>query len=178
MALPTVKLARKTVELYPDMQVSDEVEAALDALEEAKKAVQAETDSPQRTLASKALSAANKALKEAEKAGEDIEARAKSSVLEVVMDQMPKKAWREFETAHPPREGDKVDELYTINWDTFVGAYLEKMSPQVRWQESGEPVEVIPSEWPAWVETISDPEYQKLATAILALNRQKAARPF
>lgn len=178
MALPTVKLARKTVELYPDMQVSDEVEAALDALDAARKASDTEAGATGRTLASKALSAATKALAAAEKAHAEVEERAKSSVLEVVIDQMPKKAWREFETAHPPREGDKVDEMYSINWDAFVGAYLELVSPQVRWQQSGEPVEVIPSEWAAWVETISDPEYQKLAFAILNLNRQKAARPF
>lgn len=178
MALPTVKLARKTVELYPDMQVSDEVDAALDAVEEAKKTAAQEAEAPGRQLASKALSAANKAVTAAEKALAEIQERAKSSVLEVIIDQMPKKAWREFETAHPPREGDKVDEVYTLNWDEFVGAYLEQKPPQVRWQASGEPVEVIPSEWPTWVETISDPEYQKLAFAILNLNRQKAARPF
>lgn len=178
MALPTVKLARKTVELYPDMQVSDEVDAALDAVEEAKKAAAQEADAPSRQLASKALSAANKAVTAAEKALAEIQERAKSSVLEVVIDQMPKKSWREFEAAYPPREDDKIDELYTINWDAFLGAYLEQKPPQVRWQQSGEPVEVIPSEWPAWVETISDPEYQKLCFAILNLNRQKAARPF
>lgn len=178
MALPTVKLARKTVELYPDMQVSDEVDAALDAVEEAKKAAAQEADAPGRQLASKALSAANKAVSAAEKALAEIQERAKSSVLEVIIDQMPKKAWREFETAYPPREGDKVDELYTVNWDVFLGAYLEQRPPQVRWQQSGEPVEVVPSEWPAWVETIGDPEYTKLAVAILGLNRQKAARPF
>lgn len=178
MALPTVKLARKTVELYPDMQVSDEVETALDALDEARKAAETEGGATGRTLASKALSAAAKAVTAAEKAHAEVEERAKGSVLEVVIDQMPKKAWREFETSQAPREGDKVDEVWTINWDAFVGAYLEQQPPQVRWQQSGEPVEVIPSEWPAWVETISDPEYQKLGFAILNLNRQKAARPF
>jgi hypothetical protein len=178
MALPTVKLARKTVELYPDMQVSDEVEAALDALETARKASETEAGATGRTLASKALSAATKALAAAEKAHAEIEERAKSSVLEVAIDQMPKKAWREFQAAHPPREGDKIDNDYNINWDAFVGAYLEQVPPPVRWQQSAEPVEVIPSEWAAWVETISDPEYQKLAFAILELNRRVAVRPF
>lgn len=178
MALPTVKLGRKTVELYPDMQVSDDVEAALDALEEARKAEKAATEAPARTLASKSLSAAQKALKDAEKAHAAIEGLAKSSVLEVVIDQMPKKEWREFLTAHPPREGDSIDESYSINWDEFVGAYLTQKAPQVRWQASGEPVEVIPTEWPAWVETIADPEYQKLGFAILGLNRALSTRPF
>lgn len=178
MALPTVKLARKTVELYPDLQVSSEVDAALDALEAARKASETESGAPGRTLASKALAAATKAVAAAERAHAEVEERAKSSVLEIVIDQMPKKSWREFEAAYPPREDDKIDELYTINWDAFLGAYLEQKPPQVRWQQSGEPVEVIPSEWPAWVETISDPEYQKLCFAILNLNRQKAARPF
>ena len=178
MALPTVKLARKTVELYPDMQVSDEVDAALDALDAAKKAAVQEAEAPGRQLASKALTAANKAVTTAEKTLAEVQERAKVSVLEVVMDQMPKKEWREFQTAHAPREGDKVDADWTINWDAFVGAYLAKMSPQVRWQQSGDPVEVIPSEWATWVETISDPEYQKLAFAILELNRKVATRPF
>lgn len=178
MALPTVKLARKTVELYPDMQVSDEVDAALDAVEEAKKAAAQEAEAPGRQLASKALSAAHKAVTAAEKALAEIQERAKSSVLEVVIDQMAKKTWREFQAAHPPREGDKIDNDYNINWDSFVGAYLEQVPPPVRWQQSAEPVEVIPSEWAAWVETISDPEYQKLAFAILELNRRVAVRPF
>ena len=178
MALPTVKLARKTVELYPDMQVSDEVDAALDALDAAKKAVQSETDAKGNTLASRALTAAKKAVTEAESALADVQSRAKSSVLEVVIDQLPKKEWREFEAAHPPREDDKTDATYGINWDTFVGAYLAQVKPEVRWQASTEPVEVIPSEWLAWVETIADPEYQKLGFAILGLNRTLAARPF
>ena len=178
MALPTVKLARKTVELYPDMQVSDEVDTALDAVEEARKAVEPPGDAPAQPIASKSRSAAKKALADAETTLKEVQERAKSSVLEVIIDQMPKKEWREFETAHPPREGDKVDETYTINWDAFVGAYLEQKPPQVRWQASGEPVEVIPSEWPAWIETIGDPEYTKLAFAIVGLNRKAAARPF
>lgn len=178
MALPTVKLARKTVELYPDMQVSDEVETALDALDAAKKAAATESEAPGRTLASKALTATTKAVTAAEKAHAEVQERAKSSVLEVVMDQMPKKMWREFQAAHPPRDGDKIDADWGINWDTFAGAYLEATKPQVRWQASGDPVEVIPSEWAAWVETISDPEYQKLAFAILELNRRVPTRPF
>lgn len=178
MALPTVKLARKTVELYPDMQVSDEVDAALDAVEEAKKAAAQEAEAPGRQLASKALTAANKAVTTAEKALAEIQDRAKSSVLEVIIEQMPKKTWGEFLTSNPPREGDKIDVEYGVNWDSFVGAYLAQTPPQVRWQQSGEPVEVVPSEWPTWLETVGDPEYQKLAFVILGLNRKLATRPF
>lgn len=178
MALPTVRLARKTVELYPDLQVSDEVDAAEDAVEEARKAVEPADDAPAKPLASKARSAAKTALADAEAALKDVQERAKGSVLEVVIDQMPRKQWREFQTAHPMREGDAVDALFAINWDAFVGAYLEQMSPQVRWQASGEPVEVIPSEWPAWVGTLGDPEYQKLGFAIGELNARKSQRPF
>lgn len=178
MALPTVKLARKTVELYPDLQVSDEVDAALDAIEAAREAEKKEAEARPDTLASKARTAAKKALSEAEKAHAEVEERAKSSVLEVVIDQMPRKQWREFQTAHPMREGDAVDALFAINWDAFVGAYLEQMPPQVRWQASGDPVEVIPSEWPAWVGTLGDPEYQKLGFAIGELNARKSQRPF
>lgn len=178
MALPTVKLGRKTVELYPDMQVSDEVEAALDALDAAKKALQEATEAPGRTMNSKSMSAAKKAVAEAETVVTGVEERAKASVLEVVIDQMPKKEWREFQAAHPAREGDAVDGLFAVNWDEFIGAYLEQKAPQVRWQASGEPVEVAPSEWPAWVETISDPEYQKLGFAIGGLNQKQATRPF
>lgn len=177
MALPTVKLARKTVELYPDMQVADEVEAAKDALDEARRTLQAETDAA-RTMNSKAVAVARKAVTEAEKALGEIESSAKGSVLEVVVDQMPKKAWREFQASHPMRDGDAVDQVFAVNWDEFVGAYLEQTSPQVRWKASGEPVEVIPSEWPAWVEQISDPEYQKLGFAIGQLNNRQADRPF
>jgi hypothetical protein len=183
MALPTVKLARKTVELYPDMQVSDEVEAALDALDAARKALQQETDSPSRTLASKAMTAAKKAVSEAEKVAEEVEARAKASVLEIVIHQMPKKLWREFQAEHPARDDKPLDTFFAVNWDEFVGAYLATVAPdlgpvEVRWQASGEPVEVIPNEWPAWVETISDPEYQKLAFAIGGLNSKPSSRPF
>lgn len=178
MALPTVKLARKTVELYPDLQVSDEVETALDALDAAKKTLATESETPGRTLASKALAAAQKAVEHAEKAVDEAKARAAGSVLEVTISQMPKKQWREFEVAHPAREGDKVDETFSLNWDDFVGAYLAQTAPEVRWQESGEPVEVIPEEWAAWLETVADPEYQKLGFAITGLNRRQAARPF
>ena len=178
MTLPTVKLARKTVELYQDQQVSGDVEAAKEALDEAKRAAQTETDNPGRTIASKALAAANKAVAAAEKTLADVKEQALATVLEVVIDQVPKKAWGEFLAAHPPREGDETDNAFTINWDTFVGAYLGQFPPQVRWQASGEPVEVIPAEWPGWLETIGDPEYQKLAFAILELNRRKATRPF
>jgi len=178
MALPTVKLARKTVELYPDLQVSDEVDAAEDALDEARKAVEPPEDAPAQALASKARSAAKKALADAEAALEAVRERAKGSVLEVVIDQMPKKEWREFQTAHPMREGDAVDAMFAVNWDDLVGAYLYQKPPQVRWLASGEPVEVAPSEWPEWVGTLGDPEYQKLGFAIGELNARKAQRPF
>lgn len=178
MALPTVKLGRKVVELYPDMQVSDEVEAALDALDEAKKAEAEQSEKPSPTVASPARSAAKKAVTAAQKAVDEVTERAKASVLEVVIDQMPKKEWREFQTAHPAREDKPADSLFAVNWDEFVGAYLEQKPPQVRWQASTEPVEVLPAEWPAWVETISDPEYQKLAFAIGGLNQKPTSRPF
>jgi hypothetical protein len=178
MALPTVKLARKTVELYPDMQVSAEIEEALDALDDAKKAEAAEAEKPSPTLASTARTAAKDAVTKAQELVDEVTARAKSSVLEVEIDQMPKKAWREFQASHPAREDKPIDSFFAVNWDEFVGAYLEQVPPRVRWQESGEPVEVIPSEWPAWVETISDPEYQKLGFAIGGLNSKPAARPF
>lgn len=179
MPLPTVKLARQTVELYPDMQVADEIAAAERALEQALDAEKAETEKPGQTVASRARSAAKKAAEAAKAELDETRERAKSSVLEVVIDQMPKKGWREFEAVHPPREGDKTDEQWTIQWDEFVGAYLSQTSPTVRWQGSGEVLEVAADEWPAWVETVADPEYQKLGFAILALNRSKgAARPF
>lgn len=163
MALPIVKLAQRSVAIYPDEQVSAEVESAAAAVDAAKAASKTEN--------SKAVTAAERALRE-------VTSAASATVIEVIIEKMNTKAWNEFEVKHPPRSGDQVDKNYRINWDTFVASYLAERVTDVRYRDSGERVDVDRSEWAPWVATLGDPEYQKLGLAILELNRALADHPF
>jgi hypothetical protein len=157
-----IKRARKVVDFYPDQAVALEVEAAQKALATAEEATQ--------TLASKAVSAAKKAL-------ESVKASASESVLEIELEARPRKRWAEIEEAHPPRKDDKVDDAFTIGWDTFLAEVLPESVVAVRNRESGEAVEVASEEWAGVLDEISDGQYQTLAMAVLQLNRS-SANPF
>jgi hypothetical protein len=157
-----IKRARKVIAFYPDQAVALEVEAAQKALDAAKEA--------QQGLASKAVSSASKAL-------DTVKATAAASVLDVELEARPRKRWAEIEEAHQPRKDDKVDETFSINWDTFLAEVLPESVISVRSRESGEPVEVTAEEWVAALDEISDGQYQTLAMALLQLNRS-SANPF
>lgn len=158
-----IKRARKVVDFYPDQAVALEVEAAQKALDEA-------VGTDRRLNPSKAE-------REAQKALDEVKASAAGSVLEIELEALPRKRWAEVEEAHPERKGDKVDEAYSINWDTFLAEVLPKSVVAVRARESREPVEVLPEEWVGVLDEISDGQYQLLAMAVLALNRS-SANPF
>jgi hypothetical protein len=157
-----IKRARKVVDFYPDQAVALEVEAAQKAL--------AEAEAAKKTMNSKATTEAAKHL-------EAVKASASESVLEIELEARPRKRWAEIEEAHPEREGDKVDDAFSINWDTFLAEVLPESVVAVRYRETGEPVEVAPEEWVEVLDEISDGQYQTLATALLRLNRS-SANPF
>jgi hypothetical protein len=157
-----IKRARKVVDFYPDQAVALEVEAAQKALDEAEAA--------KKTMNSKAVTEASKRLDEAR-------ASASASVLEIELEARPRKRWAEIEEAHPPRKDDKVDDAFTIGWDTFLPEVLPESVVAVRNRETGAPVEVAPEEWAGVLDEISDGQYQTLAMAVLQLNRS-SANPF
>lgn len=158
-----IKRARKVIQFYPDGAVAAEIEAASDAVVEAKKA------------ASDRL--ASKAVREAEKAFDDAKARGASSVLDVELEALSRKRWAEVEENNKPREDDKVDEQFRINWDTFLAEALPESVKSVKHRESGEPEEVTGDEWVAALDEISDGQYTSLALAVLGINRD-GSRPF
>jgi hypothetical protein len=157
-----IKRARKVVDFYPDQAVALEVEAAQKALDEAEAAKKA--------MNSKAVTEAGKRL-------DEVKASAAGSVLEIELEARPRKRFAEIEEAHPPRKGDKIDEHYSINWDTFLAELLPESIVSVRSRESSETVTVSPEEWTAVLDDISDGQYSELAMALLTLNRS-SANPF
>lgn len=158
-----IKRARRVVQFYPDSAVAAEIEAAFDAVVEAKKA------------AGDRL--ASRAVRDAEKALEDAKTRGAATVLDIELEALPRKRFVEVEENHPPRDGSKADENFTINWDTFLAEALPESVQSVKERSTGEVVEVTAKEWAAALEEIADGQYTTLALAVLQLNRN-SNRPF
>ncbi|MFE5309699.1 hypothetical protein [Isoptericola sp. NPDC056605] len=158
-----IKRARRVIPFYPDSAVAAEIEAASDALVAAKKA------------AGDRL--ASKAVREAQTTFDDATKRGQSSVLDIELEALSRKRWAEIEESNRPREDDKVDEGYSLNWDTFLAEALPESVRSVKEHASGDAVEVSAAEWVEALDEISDGQYTTLALNIIRLNRD-GSRPF
>jgi len=158
-----IKRARRTIPFYPDSAVAAEIEAASDVLVAAKK--------------SAGDRLASKAVREAQTAFDEATERGTSSVLDVELEALSRKRFAEVVANHPPREGDKTDEHYSLNWDAFLSEALPESVKSVKERATGAVVEVSAAEWVEALDEISDGQYTTLALTILDLNRN-GSRPF
>jgi hypothetical protein len=167
---------RATVKFYPDQGVAARIDAAEAKLAAAKAEHEQAVNDPGRTMASTAVRKATKAVEQAQADLDAVKAEAASTVLDLTLEALPRKRWAEALAAHPARDGDKVDAMYGLNWDTFLAEVLAESVLEVR-DAAGEIVEVTPEEWVAAADEVTDGQYTSLMIAIASLNRGSDA-PF
>lgn len=166
----TVNRAKGTVEFCQDLNLQAEWEAATSALAEAQK-------NPSDLMV-------NVELTEAAAKVRDIEQKMNDSVLVFELQASSRKVWQELEAAHPPREGVKEDEAFSLNVSTFFDAVLSQGEPhpaivQVTEKTTGKVVGFDPAtEWRALADEMTDGQYSEFAVRCLGLNRGSTKAPF
>ena len=66
--------------------------------------------------------------------------------------------FRRLLTAHPPREGDRLDQAVGYNGDTFLDAFVSS-SIVATHNLAGDPVE---NEWPKWGDEMTNGQWEKI----------------
>lgn len=166
----TVNRAKGTVEFCQDLNLQAEWEAATSALEDAKK-------NPSELMV-------NVPLTEAAARVREIEQKMNDSVLVFELQASSRKVWQELETAHPPREGVKDDEAFSVNIASFFDAVLSQGAPhpaivQVTEKSTGNVVEFDPvTEWVPLANEMTDGQFSDFAIRVLGLNRNTTKSPF
>lgn len=106
-----------------------------------------------------------KALREELDALED---EMRDSTLTLTFQGIGRKAWRELEAKHSPREGDEVDRFYGFNSDTLFDEAIPAClkAPEI---EAAKFLELLGK--------LTAAQYEKLAVTVLNLNRQDVDVP-
>jgi hypothetical protein len=102
------------------------------------------------------------------------------TVLTFTLSGMPAKAWAEIEGAHPPREGNKTDEFYNINTDTFLDAAITHPDTVVAvvWKQSGKSEPFTPAtDWPALAEQLTKGQIEGFKVPVLTVNGRSVEAP-
>lgn len=99
----------------------------------------------------------------------ELEAEMQSSVVVFTLQALGRTRWRELEAEHPARKDHDVDKLYGFNTDTIFDAALPEsiVSPEL----DADRVAKI-------ADKLTSGQFEKLALAILRLNRQDTDVPF
>ena len=161
----TIKRARGTVEFCVDLAKQVEWEAATDALKTAQV-------NPADRMVDTEATAAAKVVAETETAMAD-------TILIFELEALPRKKWQEFEAAHPPREGVKEDENFSVNVSTFFDAVLPPMIFAVRSKSKNKPFDFDPAtEWLPLADEMTEGQHNEFALKALRLNRGSTGVPF
>jgi hypothetical protein len=160
-----IKRPRSQVELCVDLSLQSAWENAAEALKKAQ-------SQPNQMLN-------NAVLTEAAKAVTDLEDEMAASTLVFELQAVTRKAWQEYEAAHPPREGHKDDETFSVNCSTFFDAVAPVMITGVREKVSGEVFAFDPAtEWSDLANEMTEAQYNVFALKILNMNRGTTDVPF
>ncbi len=101
---------------------------------------------------------------------EALRGQMESHTVTFRMRALPRRRWRELWTAHPGRDGDNRDRVMGgVNMDTFPEALLRECCI--------EPA-LTPGQWDRILDTISDQQYDDLATMAWNANRSSVDVPF
>lgn len=82
-----------------------------------------------------------------------------------------------LQAAHPPRPGNRLDDLQGANLDTFMPAIIRATCTGVREQEDAEPEPVPPETWEALLPTLAFAQMQRLYDGAATVNDGLAQVP-
>lgn len=145
----------RVVEIYPG-----DVEADLESLN--AQIAEAANDPRPKRLADK-----SPALRLAEEYDALVEA-TRERAIKVTLRAVPHRTYRQLQDAHPPRKGNKRDEVYGVNEDTFFPALIRAslVSP-----------EVTDEQWDEFVSTVAAPALMRLSSTAFELATGEVALP-
>lgn len=98
-----------------------------------------------------------------------VESEMQESTITFELEALPRSAWRELEVRHPARDEDDADRVYGFNVDTFFDEAIPAslVSP-----------EIDPERLRSILDKLTSAQYERLAFAVLGLNRQVTDNPF
>ncbi|PXY20878.1 hypothetical protein [Prauserella muralis] len=99
----------------------------------------------------------------------ELETEMQSSVLTMTLRALPRTEWRELEAKHPPRKDNDADRLYGFNTDTI---FDEALAPSLVSPE------LDAARLAKIVDRLTSGQFERLALAMLDLNRQASDVPF
>lgn len=88
-----------------------------------------------------------------------------SGVVRIVIKGLTRGEFRRLLVAHPPREGDPLDEQVGYNSDEFGDALIQSCILRTE-SNDGEPV---PNEWGAWADDMTNGQWEEVFRACLKL---------
>ncbi|KRC37526.1 hypothetical protein [Oerskovia sp. Root22] len=159
-----VKRARRTVAFCADLSTQAEYDRATATLTEAQRADgQMLNSSP--------------ATRDAAAEVQALEERMKVATIDFEIEAQRRDKWQAFEAAHPPREGDKTDEQFTIDISSLDEVIAQSIVAIT--DHEGNAVDFDPrTEWAELADEMSDGQWQDFAMAVLAVNRGVKSAPF
>lgn len=160
----TITRARKIVDLCTNADLLAAHEAAVKALTAAdrKAATDArETDTSLRDAAARVV---------------EVESEMLAHSVRFTLEAMRRKGWAEYVAAHPPREGDKLDEQFGVDVSSLDAAIIA-MTVSVTSAATGEPVTGfdVARDWEALADEMTNPQWEAFALAVLRLNQGEDA---
>lgn len=100
---------------------------------------------------------------------EDVRQQMLDHVIDIKMQAVPKRRWTELVKAHPPRDGDKDDEVFGYNTATFFDAAIRACTVEPQLDDET---------WTVLLdEKVTARQYQDLYNAVLALNVRRVSVP-
>lgn len=166
------KFPTKDVTICLDGELSQQRDAILADIANAQRALGRSEDGKtggDDRLAATSRGRAEKQLRTAQKALADLEQRMRDISVTLRFTGVDFKTYNGLMLKHPPRKGRQE----TFNPETFFVALGEKSVASI---ENDQPVEIEPAEWRQLVETLTDGDFDRVAGAMIEVNRTQGLR--
>jgi hypothetical protein len=106
-----------------------------------------------------------------------LEDQMRDATLVFTLQAARNKAWIEWEETHPPRAGNKTDEVLIVDASALDDAIAQAIVSVETLD--GDPVDFDPAtEWTALADEMTNGQWQDFALAVLTVNRGVKAAPF
>jgi hypothetical protein len=152
---------------HPDAQAEFDRLVAEERRLTRSKAAQGDDEAPRRRMSQPAEDV-DAALAEVQAKMDEQRAVIASGVVRVILKGLTRGEFRRLLSAHPPKDGDKLDERLGYDSDTFGDALITACIVRTEDLE-GEPVD---NEWPKWADEMTNGQWEEFFTACMTLTTE------
>lgn len=172
----TVKRPTKRIEFCTNLDLVEQHEAAVAAIDAAQKAAQAAQ-----------METGNAAAREAAELAQSLEAQMREHTVVFTLQAWPRKKWAEWEVTHPPRDGNEGDKALGVDTSGLDKVLSGEKADGHDWPSAivsvtslaGEPVPFDPgTDWDVLAEEMTSAQWNSFAIPVLQLNNGVTAAPF